>query len=88
MKRRNFCRLDTTGAAALTMAASCKSFKHDADKTESGTGIATEPPDYRKSIKPVFTNNKGKSAGDKVILALIGVGSFQRKGRYKSSGYN
>jgi predicted dehydrogenase len=88
MKRRNFFRLASTGAAALMVGTSCKPSKHDAIKTESGTGIPQEPPDYRKSIKPVFTNNKGKNAGDKVILALIGAGSWGTNLIIEAAGLN
>jgi predicted dehydrogenase len=76
MKRRNFFRLAATGTAALTLGTSCKPSGQDAIKTESGNQMPVEPPDYRKSIKPVFTNSKGKNAADKVILALIGAGSW------------
>ena len=75
MKRRNFFKLASTGAAALALGSSCKP-KHDEGKTESATATSPESPDYRKSIKQVFTNSKGKNAGDKVILALIGAGSW------------
>jgi predicted dehydrogenase len=88
MKRRNFFRLAASGAAALTLGTSCKPSRQDAIKTESGTRIPTEPPDYRKSIKPVFTNTKGKSAGDKVILALIGAGSWGTNLIIEAAGLN
>jgi predicted dehydrogenase len=76
MKRRNFFRLAATGAAALSLGTSCNQSKNNALKMEAGKLIPPEMPDYRKSIKPVFTNSKGKNAGDKVILALIGAGSW------------
>ena len=76
MKRRNFFRLAATGATALTLGTSCNQPKNNAVKIGSGKEIPPELPDYRKSVKSVFTNSKGKNAGDKVILALIGAGSW------------
>ena len=76
MKRRNFFRLAAAGAAALSLGTSCNQSRKSVVKMESVKEIPPELPDYRKSIKPVFTNSKGKSAGDKVILALIGAGSW------------
>jgi predicted dehydrogenase len=76
MKRRRFFQLASTGAAGVTLATSCKPFSHDTGTPASGTEIPGEVPDYRKTIKTSFSIGKGKSAGDKVILALIGAGSW------------
>jgi predicted dehydrogenase len=75
MKRRSFFRLASTGAAAVTLAASCKPFGQKKETAETA-GINPEIPDYRKSVKTAFTPAKGRNAGDKVILALIGAGSW------------
>lgn len=75
MKRRSFFRLASAGAVAATLATSCKPTGEKKETAESA-GINPEPPDYRKSVKTVFAPAKGKNAGDKVILALIGAGSW------------
>lgn len=76
MIRRKFLKATTCSAAALAMAASCKN-------RISGTGdqaaVDEAPdaiPDYRGAIKTSFSEGKGKPAGDRVITALIGAGSW------------
>jgi len=76
MKRRNFFRLASAGAAGLTLGASCKNFNRGNGVQGSGKELKGEIPDYRGTIKTVFSIGKGKPAGDKVILALIGAGSW------------
>jgi predicted dehydrogenase len=76
MKRRKFFQLTSVGAAGLTLASSCKSFTRENGVQNSGNIIANVVPDYRKTIKSDFSKGKGKSANDKVILALIGAGSW------------
>ena len=76
MKRRKFFTLSAGGAAALTLGASCKT--GDGEKM---TGESAEPqglvvPDYRQKIKTEFTQVKPKPASDRVVLALIGAGSW------------
>jgi|WetSurMetagenome_2_1015567.scaffolds.fasta_scaffold00415_3 predicted dehydrogenase len=76
MNRRKFFQVTSAGAAGMTIASSCKSFSGKNEVQNSGVEIPAEVPDYRKSIKTTFTTGKNKSAGDKVILALIGAGSW------------
>ncbi len=75
MKRRNFFQITSAGAVGLTFASSCKSNVNDAVINDSSSAIKVVP-DYRATIKPTFTIGSKKSAGDKVILALIGAGSW------------
>jgi predicted dehydrogenase len=75
MKRRKFFEVATAGAAGLTLAAACKPSASEAGSPGNSTA-PVEIPDYRKTIKTAFTSVKGKPAGDKVILALIGAGSW------------
>ncbi|HBQ81774.1 MAG TPA: hypothetical protein DD745_02690, partial [Bacteroidales bacterium] len=76
MKRRKFFQLTSVGAAGLALTASCKPFKQDAEAPETGSRISADIPPYRKTIKSSFTITGNKGAGDKVILALIGAGSW------------
>lgn len=76
MKRRKFFQVSSAGVAGLALGSSCKSSSGD-NKTEDQSGlIPSEVPDYRKSVKTEFTSVKAKQASDKVILALIGAGSW------------
>jgi predicted dehydrogenase len=76
MKRRRFFKLTSAGAAGLTLAASCKSFTREKGAENTKAMAPDKIPDYRNTIKTTFTPVKGKAAGDKVILALIGAGSW------------
>jgi predicted dehydrogenase len=76
MKRRKFFQLASAGAAGLTLTGSCKPFKQNFGASDSGNGIPAEVPAYRESIKSSFAVTGNKSASDKVILALIGAGSY------------
>jgi len=75
MKRRKFLQVATAGTAGLTLAAACKPAGPEVVSNGSAPA-STEIPDYRKAIKTTFTTVKGKPAGDKVIMALIGAGSW------------
>ncbi len=74
MKRRKFFKLATTGAAGLTMAASCTNQKKDTDSGISGPDLPREVPAYRKSKTTAATSVKQRSANDKLVVALIGAG--------------
>ncbi len=76
MKRRKFFHIAGMGAAGLTLANSCTN-RQDASK-EGSTGLqpANEVPDYRKSIKPSLNQATRKSAGDTIVVALIGAGGW------------
>lgn len=75
MKRRKFFQITSAGAVGLALASSCKSKVNDTVINDSPSAIKVVP-DYRATIKPTFTIGSKKSAGDKVILALIGAGSW------------
>lgn len=75
MKRRKFFQVASAGAAGLTLAAACKTTGRESGTNDSAT-IPAEVPDYRKTIKTTFSTIKGKPAGDRVIMALIGAGSW------------
>jgi predicted dehydrogenase len=76
MKRRKFFQVASAGAAGITLTASCKNFRGKSGVKEETPLIEGVIPDYRATIKTSFSTVKGKSAGDKVILALIGAGSW------------
>lgn len=77
MKRRNFFQVASTGAAGLALAASaCNSRQPNTETSGSSAAIPPEIPDYRQTIKSSFSTAKTKNANDKVILALIGAGSY------------
>ena len=76
MKRRNFFRLSSAGVAGLALVSSCKSGSGEKKVEDQSALVTSEMPDYRKAIKAEFTSGKIKPAGDKVILALIGAGSW------------
>lgn len=76
MKRRRFFQLTSSGAAGISLATACKPFSRDAGKQTTGEGLLSEIPDYRKTIKASFSTGKSKVSSDKVILALIGAGSW------------
>ncbi len=79
MKRRKFFYLATSGAAGLTVAASCISPQKDnkSSNTETaGTQADRQVPSYRENMKSSFASAKLKSANDTVIAALIGAGGW------------
>jgi hypothetical protein len=76
MKRRKFFKAVSYGATGLALATGCKSFTSDSGSSDTGKATKAIVPDYRNSIKTAFTTGKTKSANDKVILALIGSGSW------------
>ncbi len=76
MKRRRFFQLTSSGVAGISLAAACKPIGNKIDKQSKGEYPASEIPDYRKTIKTTFSIPYGKSASDRVIMALIGAGSW------------
>ncbi len=76
MKRRNFLGLAATGAAGMALASGCNVPGNNTVSEGTDSTAINEIPDYRKSLKTSFTTVKGKPAGDRVILALIGAGSW------------
>ena len=75
MKRRKFLAIAGTGAAGLALTKGCKSATGNIEAA-TGQQAANEIPSYRNNIKTAFTSSRGKSPGDRVILALIGAGSW------------
>ncbi len=76
MKRRKFFKVASAGAAGVTLAASCRNISSDGAGKSGSISENKEIPDYRAAIKANFSTDKSKPAGDKVILALIGAGSW------------
>jgi len=76
MKRRKFFQVSTAGVAGLALTSSCNPHSGDNKAEEKGAQLPSEEPDYKKSIKTEFTSVKTKPASDKVIMALIGAGSW------------
>lgn len=74
MKRRKFFKLATTGAAGVTMAASCTNVQNSDDSAGSEPLQSGKVPAYRKSITSTFSTGSGKSANDRIVVALIGAG--------------
>ncbi|NMC38780.1 MAG: Gfo/Idh/MocA family oxidoreductase [Bacteroidales bacterium] len=76
MKRRKFVGIASAGAAGLALAASCRNQGSESGIDSDSESLNNVVPDYRASIKSSFQAGKTKPAGDKVILALIGAGSW------------
>jgi len=74
MKRRKFFKLATTGAAGLTMAASCTNQKKDTGSGISEADMPGELPSYRNSKPAAGSSVPQRSANDKLVVALIGCG--------------
>ncbi|MCC5906935.1 MAG: Gfo/Idh/MocA family oxidoreductase [Balneolaceae bacterium] len=76
MKRKEFFKLASAGAAGLTLATSCSKSAQRAVEQTSATEIKKEIPSYRNMIKSSFSTAHGKAPSDRVILALIGAGGY------------
>ncbi len=79
MKRRHFFSSLTWSIAGLGFATSClKSGEKDpAEQTLLEDDPSNDrPPSYREKIKPSFSSPGAKGANDRIILALIGAGSW------------
>jgi predicted dehydrogenase len=79
MKRRKFFKLATTGAAGLTMAASCTNRQKSAEAGMNEPDQPMELPAYRKSQPSSGPPVQKKSASDKLVVALIGCGGHGTK---------
>lgn len=91
MKRRKFFQTASYGAAGLAMATSCKSSKSDNHTLDSGAGnipIKKEIPEYRSMIKSSFAGGKTRTASDKLVIALIGAGSWGTNIIIEAAGLN
>lgn len=79
MKRRKFFRTASYGAAGLVVTAACNPFKKDSNSTDTGPGtnqVKEEIPAYRRLVKSNFPDEKTRSAGNSLVIALIGAGSW------------
>lgn len=76
MKRRKFFQLTSAGAAGMAIASSCSSSAQKKGEKDSGIVVNEVVPDYRDQIKTSFTVQNKKGANDRVVLALIGAGSW------------
>ncbi len=76
MKRRKFFLVSSAGVAGLALGSSCKSESGLKKAENQDALVPSEIPDYRKTIKTEFTSGNVRPASDKVILALIGAGSW------------
>ena len=76
MKRRKFFQVSSAGVAGLAMGSSCTSSSEGNHSDDKLNMMPSEVPDYRKTVKTEFTSVNPRSAGDKVILALIGAGGW------------
>ena len=80
MKRRNFFQTTAFGIAGLSLA-SCKiSNNGNTGSTPDDRGrSAVGGPSYRKNLKSTFSKSNLKSANDRIIVAIIGVGGYGNK---------
>lgn len=74
MRRRKFFKLATTGAAGLTMAASCSTSTNETDSLKNESDLHLKVPSYKKSKSSSSTLLPQKSSNDKIVVALIGAG--------------
>ncbi len=75
MKRRKFIGSVSAGVAGISLAGSCSGGRNETN-TEKISQHKLQVPGYRSKIKSAFTLKTSRSASDKVILALIGSGSW------------
>ena len=74
MKRRKFFKLATTGAAGLTMAASCTNPRKDSRAGSGQMDLPSDVPAYKKGTSTTGPSIAQRSANDKLVVALIGAG--------------
>ncbi len=76
MKRRQFFGNLSLGVAGLGLAASCSNSGNGSKTTFQDDGIENKVPAYRGTIKSDFKTGTSIGANDKVVMALIGAGSW------------
>ena len=79
MKRRKFFKTVSYGTAGAVLAASCKpSVNTHANGKSEIPNLAAEDavPAYRAILKSSFPSGRRRSAGDKLVLGLIGAGGW------------
>lgn len=79
MKRRRFFKLASTGAAGITMTASCTNQNDDPISGVSDPELPTEIPAYKKNKPAAGPSIPQKSANDRLMVALIGAGHHGTK---------
>ena len=75
MNRKKFIGNVSLGIAGMSLAGACSGGKNETI-TENISPQNLQVPGYRAKIKSSFTITNSQSAGDKVILALIGAGNW------------
>ena len=91
MKRRTFFQLTATGAAGITLAASCKPFRndnHSGMNNPENVALTDKVPEYRHLIKTEFSTGKIKSVNDTIVIALIGAGAWGTNIIIEAAGLN
>ena len=76
MERRKFFQVASTGAVGLGLGASCSNMKGTDESGNNGGQASYEIPDYRDKIKSSIPGASKKSAGDTIVVALIGAGGW------------
>jgi predicted dehydrogenase len=79
MKRRQFFTTLPLSVAGLNLASSCSNqgdFHTESVNKANEFQVSKEVPAYREKIKTDFTRQNVRSANDRVVLALIGAGSW------------
>lgn len=79
MKRRKFFKIATTGAAGLTMTASCTNQQKDAGTGIDNADLPKEVPIYRNPQSAPGPSIAQRSANDRLTVALIGCGGHGTK---------
>ena len=75
MNRKKFIENVSFGVAGMSLVSACSGKGNDS-ATEKTSLLKEKIPDYRTKIKSSFAMTNTGSAGDKVILALVGAGSW------------
>jgi predicted dehydrogenase len=79
MKRRHFFSSLTWSIAGLSLTTSCLNSREKESSQQTGAedNLSTDGvPSYREKIKTSFSSTGAKGANDRVVLALIGAGSW------------
>ena len=79
MKRRHFFGSLSWGVAGLGLATSCSNLSEKESSQQAGSKgyqLPDQPPAYREKIKTTFSEGSVIGSNDRVVLALIGAGSW------------
>ena len=88
MKRRNFFQIASASLAGLSLGASCTNSNKPENSGVNVNQTSGNVPHYRKNIKTSFSSGNGKSANDRVNLALIGAGAYGTNLVLNAAGLN